>query len=407
MSGISVETRMGRVEGFCDPKFSEIKDRFIENFERRGELGANVALTLDGKLLVDLWGGKKNKEGEPWEKDTVSIVFSCTKGASALCAHLLAERGLLDLDAPVTRYWPEFGQGGKESARVSMALDHTLGVPHLRTPVKENGYNDYEYMADLVAREEAFWVPGTRTGYHGITFAWTVGELVRRSSGRRLGRFFRDELAGPLGIDFWIGLPEEHESRVARLYFGVPDAKATPSRFMQAVLGDPNSISHLFTFNSGKADFNTREVHAAEIGSANGIGNGRALALLYAPFANGGGTFVSRDAVTRMGRVSSATQDDATLMASTRFGLGFMKSMDNRRISGAEGMSCILSEAAFGHVGMGGSIGFADPEAHMSFGYNMNQLGAGVLLNERGQSLVDAAYRALGYRSHAGGAWAL
>lgn len=405
MSQVSVGTRMGRVEGFCDPRFSEVKDQFIENFERRGELGANVALTLEGRVMVDLWGGQKNKEGAPWEKDTMSIVFSSTKGVAALCVHILVERGLLDLDAPMTRYWPEFAQGSKESARVSMALDHTLGVPHVRAPVKEGGYADYDYMADLVAREDAFWVPGTRTGYHGLTFAWTIGELVRRASGKRLGRFLRDELAGPLGADFWIGLPEAHEPRVARLYYGAPAPDALPTRFVQA-LADPNSISYLFTFNSGNADFNSREVHAAEIGSANGIGNGRALALVYAPFANGGGKFVSPDTVTRMGRVSSATQDDATLLAPTRFALGFMKSMDNHRISGAEGMSCILSEAAFGHVGMGGSIGFADPEARMSFGYNMNQLGAGVLLNDRGQSLVDAAYRALGYRSSTGGAWA-
>jgi CubicO group peptidase (beta-lactamase class C family) len=407
MNNISVKTSGGIVEGFCDPKFSAVKDQFIENFERRGELGANVALTLDGKLVLDLWGGQKSKEGDPWTQDTMCIVYSSTKGVAALCVHMLVERGLLDLDAPIAQYWPEFAQGGKESALVSMALDHTAGVPHIRTPIKEHGYNDYDYMANLVAREEAFWVPGARTGYHGITFAWTIGELVRRASGKRLGKFLRDELAGPLGADFWIGLPLEHEARVAPHYMGAPTAGAMQTRFIQAIMNDPNSISHLFTFNSGKTNFNMRATHAAEIASANGIGNGRALALLYAPFANGGGKFVSKDVLARMGRVSSATHEDATLLVPTRFALGFMKSIDNRKIPNSEGMSCLLSDAAFGHVGMGGSIGFADPDCGMSFGYSMNQQGAGILLNERGQSMIDAAYEVLGYRSNASGVWAM
>ena len=407
MDKIQVQTSAGQVEGFCDPKFAEIKDQFVANFEKRGEMGASVALTLDGKMLVDLWGGRKSKDGGSWDKDTVGIVYSCTKGVSALCAHLLVERGLLDLDAPITRYWPEFGQGGKETALVSMALDHTAGVPHVRSPVKDHGYNDYDYMVNLVEKEAAFWAPGERTGYHGITFAWTIGELVRRTSGKRLGQFFRDELGGPLGADFWIGLPEAHEPRVARLHMMPPLETTAQTRFWKAIANDPKSVPGLFTFNSGKTDFNDRQSRASEIGSANGVGNARSLAQLYAPFANGGGKFVSKDTLTRMGRVSSATHDDVTLMVPTRFALGFMKSMDNRKIEHAAGMSAILSDAAFGHVGMGGSIGFADPECGMSFGYTMNNLGHGILMNDRGQSLVDSAYRALGYRSDKSGVWAM
>jgi CubicO group peptidase (beta-lactamase class C family) len=413
MSGVNVtqETSAGTVEGFYDPKFRPVYEAFVENFEMRGEVGANVSLTLEGRTLVDLWGGRKAKDGDAWTRDTVSIVFSCTKGATALCAHMLADRGLLDLDAPVSRYWPEFARNGKEGALVSMMLDHSAGVPHVRPKLKDGGYYDYDYMIDLVAGETPFWEPGTRNGYHGVTFAWTVGELVHRAGGKRLGAFFRDEVARPLGLDFWIGLPEEIESRVAPMISAPLDPDAPLNKFTKAVIGDPQSAAHLFLMNSGNANFNSRECHAAEIGSANGITNGRGLAAMYAPLANGGALggvrLVSADTLARMGRVSMATHEDATLLIPTRFAPGFMKSMDNRKLDVPEGASCILSDAAFGHVGMGGSIGFADPQARMSFGYNMNMMGMGILLNDRGQKLIDAAYGALGYRSNASGVWAV
>lgn len=404
LQNFSAETKAGHVEGSYDPKFKGVVDAFVENFESRDEVGANVCLTLEGKTLVDLWGGKVARDGAPWTRDTISIVFSCTKGATAICAHLLADRGLLDLDAPVSKYWPEFAKNGKENATVSMMLDHSVGLGHVRTKLKDGAYYDYDYMIKVLEEEAPFWEPGTRNGYHGVTFAWTVGELVHRASGKRMGEFFRDEVAKPLGLDFHIGLPEEHEPRVARMINAVPDEMSLKSRFTQAVINDPNSLASLFLMNNGAADFNSRECHAAEIGSANGITNGRGLAGLYKPFANG--ELVSADTIARMGRVAMATHEDATLLIPTRFALGFMKSMDNRKVPNVRDMSCILSDAAFGHVGMGGSIGFADPEAKMSFGYNMNRMGNGILLNDRGQSLVDAAYTSLGYRSNASGVWA-
>jgi CubicO group peptidase (beta-lactamase class C family) len=400
---LSKDTTAGRMEGEYDPKFKGVVGAFIENFEKRDEVGANVAITLEGRAVVDLWGGRKTRGGAPWTRDTVSIVFSCTKGATAICAHLLADRGLLDLDAPVARYWPEFAQAGKEEAVVSMMLDHSVGLPHPRTKLKDGAYYDYDYMVDLLAREAPFWKPGTRNGYHGVTFAWTVGEIVHRAAKKRLGLFFRDELARPLGLDFWIGLPEDIEPRVAPVIYAEPDEATLNSKFSQAVIKDPTSLPHLFLMNGGKVNFNSREAHAAEIGSANGISNGRGLAGLYTPLANH--ELVSADTLARMGRVAMATHEDATLLIPTRFALGFMKSMDNRQVPNSSNMSVILSEAAFGHVGMGGSIGFADPVARMSFGYNMNRMGNGILVNDRGQSMIDAAYLALGYRSNASGAW--
>jgi CubicO group peptidase (beta-lactamase class C family) len=410
MTTVSITTKAGPIEGLCDPRFRGVLDAFVDNFETRDEVGASVAIALDGKPLVDLWGGRKTRDGEPWTVDTISLVFSSTKGATALCAHMLADRGLLDLDLPVGRYWPEFAQGGKENARVSMMLDHSVGVPHVRCELKDGGLYDYAYMVDLVAREPAFWEPGTRNGYHAMTMAWTVGEIVHRISRRRLGDFFANEVAKPLGLEFWIGLPEGEEHRVAPMIQARPDAAATQSKFMQTVQTRPGSPAQLFLRDLVRFNSNTREWRAAEIGSANGMTNARGLMGLYHPLANGGShqglRFVGKDTLERMSRVSMATHEDATLMIPTRFSLGYMKAMDNRREKDAGNASLLISEPAFGHVGAGGSVGFADPECRLSFGYTMNRMGLGLLMNERGQALIDAAYRALGYRSNAGGAWA-
>jgi CubicO group peptidase (beta-lactamase class C family) len=408
MDSVSLTTSQGAVEGQCDPRFHGLVDAFVENFETRGEVGASLCVTIEGRPVVDLWGGRKSVGGDPWTRDTISVVFSCTKGASALCAHMAADRGLLDFEAPVTRYWPAFGQGGKETALVGMMLDHSVGVPAIREKLEDGGACDYDYMIGMLEREAAFWAPGTRNGYHGVTSAWTVGEMVHRSTGTRMGQFLREAVCEPLGIDFWMGLPEEHEPRVAPMIGAPVDDAARNSRIALAMRADPTGPTALFMTNTG-FNANSRAAHAAEIGSATGISNGRGLAGLYAPLANGGALngvrLVGADTLTRMRQVSVATHEDATLKIPTRFSLGFMKSMDNRKLDNAEACSVLLSEPAFGHVGAGGSIGFADPQCRMSFGYSMNRMGPGILLNDRGQSLVDAAYRALGYRTNAGGVW--
>ena len=411
MANIAVTTQRGIVQGTCDDRFKGVLEAFVENFQSQDEVGASVAITLEGKTVVDLWGGQKTDGGDPWERDTIGVVFSCTKGASALCAHMAADRGLLDFNAPVTRYWPAFGQAGKEGALVSMMLDHSVGLPSVRAPLKEGAFYDYDYMVEVLAKETPFWKPGTRNGYHGVTSAWTVGEMVHRSTAKRMGLFLRDEVTGPLGVDFWMGLPEEHETRVAPMIPALVDAAARNSRMAQAMKADPTGPTAMFLGGMGRFSPNTRVAHAAEIGSANGISNGRGLAGLYAALANGGSLngvrLVGPDTLSRMGQISVATHEDATLAIPTRFSLGFMKSMDNRALDNTASCSAILSDAAFGHVGAGGSIGFADPACKMSLGYMMNRMGQGILLNPRGQSLVDAAYLALGYRSNAGGVWAM
>lgn len=402
-------------EGTVKPGFERVAEAFQKNFDAKGEVGASVCLTVGGETVVDLWGGTADqKTGAPWTKDTVGIVFSCTKGATAVCAHVLASRGKLDLDAPVAELWPEFAGNGKEHATARMMLDHSVGVPALRAKVKDNGPYEWHYMTSLLAKEAPFWEPGTRNGYHGFTFGWTVGEMVRRAAGVSLGTFFQNEIAQPLGLDFWIGLPEEIEPRVAPIipFVYKPEQAKTP--FMIDLATKRDSPAALFYFNVGAwrtGGANTRAGRAAEIGAANGITNARGLAGLYAPLAQGGGKLVDGKTLARMGEVSMATHDDATLRIPTRFALGFMKSMDNRKrtigakLFGPDVDSVIMSSAAFGHVGAGGSLGFADPVAGLSFGYTMNRMGPGLLMNERGQALVDAAYLSLGYTNKDGGVW--
>ena len=397
---------MTEVNGTCDPKFAQLKSEFEKNFAERGEVGASVCLSVNGEKAVDLWGGVANKDtGEAWQEDTVSIVFSCTKAATALCAHMLIDQGKLDLDAKVAEYWPEFATNGKESTTVSMMLNHESGVPALREPVKEGGVCDWDYMCARLAAEAPFWEPGTRNGYHMISFGWTVGELVRRVSGKSLGTFFAENVAGPLGMRYWIGLPEGETPHIAPILLYEPQPADVPGKFAMQLLGDPNSIPHLSVLNVGGWSANQPEAHKAEIGGAGGITNARNQVKMYEQLAMGGGSLVSRDRLDHMSRVATSTARDATLQVGTRFGPGFMKSMDNRGATPGNQDSVILGDRAFGHVGAGGSIGFADPECGLAFSYTMNQMGQSLLMNERGQSLIDAAYEALGYTSDKSGAW--
>ncbi len=410
---VSQDVEGKQVQGFVSERFQPVYDAFVENFRTRNEGGASVCLTYQGETVVDLWGGYRDiKTKVPWEEDTLVVVFSSTKGATAFCAHVLIDRGDLDLNAPMADYWPEFSCAGKEDATVAMALDHSVGVPAVREKLKPGAFYDWDYMAERVAAEEAFWQPGTRLGYHAVTFGWTVGELVRRVSGKSLGTFFKDEIADPLGIDFWIGAPADVEPRIATLKRNLPPAGDPQSRFIKKVLTDPSSPSSLFILNNGGAQAGEPAYWQAEQGAGSGLTNGRGLAGLYAPLANGGahqGTqFVGSNTLARMGRVAMATHEDATLAIPTRFALGFMKSIDNRGLTSGDNVpmeSVILSDAAFGHVGMGGSLGFADPQENLSFGYAMNNMGLGILLNDRGQSLVDAAYQSLGFTTNVSGVW--
>jgi len=379
------------VQGHYDPAFNSVRDIFEQNFTERGEVGASVCLRDSaGRVVVDLWGGTRADGQTPWTRDTMSIVFSCTKAATALCAQLLIDRGQLDPDALVTKYWPEFGANGKELTTVRDMLRHRSGVPALREPVKPGGFLDFEYIVERLAAETPFWEPGTSHGYHMVTFGWTVGELVRRVSGKSLGQFFKDEIANPYGLDFHIGLAENEFERVSKLIVYKPDATDAPSAFVQAMFADPAGLQALAFGNNGGWHFDTPDSWQAEIGGAGGISNARGLAAMFGSLF-GNSPLLSKARIDAM-RTPVSEGMDTTLCIPTRFGEGFMLSIDNRDLPG-DGQSAIFGDGAFGHVGMGGSIGFADPEAGFSFGYTMNKMGGGILLNPRGQLLVDAAYQ--------------
>lgn len=401
-----------KVEGFCKPDYQSIKDVFVDNFVNKGEVGASLAISIAGETVVDLWGGYCDESRQtPWSENTISIIFSCTKAATALAAHLLIDRGELELDAPVSKYWPDFAQNGKQDTTVRMMLNHGSAVPAFRETLKPGAYYDWDYMIERLEQEAPFWEPGTRNGYHMVSFGWTVGELVKRISGQSLSDFFKQEIAEPLGMDYWISLPESEAGRVAPIIQFLPGPDTPPTDFIEALMGDPKSISHLSFFNSGGWDVNSTETMTAEIGGAGGLSNARGMVKMYVPLANDGAAngkqLLSMSTIQRMSEVSMASAKDATLLMPTRFGLGFMKTMDNRHRPQGHMESVIMGRGAFGHVGAGGSLGFADPECHLAFAYTMNKMGGGLMLNERGQSLVDAIYQALGFKDNKPGFWRL
>ena len=409
------------IEGTCTPEFAGVREEFARNFAERGEIGASVCVTVDGQPVVDLWGGVADvSTARPWAADTIGHVWSATKGATALCAHLLISRGELDLNAPVVTYWPEFAKNGKEGILVRHLLNHQAGLPAVREPLPPGSFYDWELMTETLASEEPFWRPGTRNGYHALTFGYLVGEVIRRVSGRTLGEFFRDEVAGPLGLEFWLGLPAEHEGRVAPTIPAAPPGPGDPvPGFYVAAMTDPTSVQALVIVNTGgymllPGESDSRAAHAAEYGAVGGITNARGLAGMYRPLAlgglmdgtAGGGRLIDPDQIAVMSAVSSATSVDAVMLVPTRFTLGFCKTMDNRYLPLADREGILMSGEAFGHTGMGGSHGFADPKARLSFGYTMNRQGTGLGVNERGQSLIDAVYRAIGYHQIGdGGSW--
>jgi CubicO group peptidase (beta-lactamase class C family) len=385
------------IEGKIDAAFAPVRRELERSFAERGEVGAAVAVFVDGKLVVDAWGGLANRrDGVPWSRDTAALVFSSTKAATSLAAHVLAARGRLDLDAPIARVWPELGAAGKEAITLRQALAHRAGLPAIDEALPIEAAYDWERMTAAIARQVPHWEPGTAHGYHPFTFGWIVGEVVRRVAGRSLGAFVREEIAGPPGLELWIGLPEEHEPRVARLLPPPPPARMTA--FLGALLTPDTLTARSFLnpmtfFAPGEA--NSRAMRAAEIPAANGVATARALAALYAAIVEGGRhgrpEVVPREVALEMGEVVSEG-DDLVLLQPTRFSAGFMKTMER-----AEGAAWFgPSASALGHSGAGGSFGMADPDARVAIGYVMNQMGSGALLNERGQAIVEAVFESLG-----------
>jgi CubicO group peptidase (beta-lactamase class C family) len=382
------------IQGECDQRFERVKRVFAENFERRDELGATVAVTLDGRPVVDLWGGHlDHAKTKPWQRDNIVNVWSTTKGLTAICAHKLAGEGKLDLDAPVTKYWPEFAQGGKAEVPVSYLLNHKAGLAAIRAPLRNEDLFSWEVVTRELARQEPWWTPGTKHGYHAITFGWLVGEVVRRVSGKSLGTYFRDEIAKPLGIDAYIGFDASLDPRVAEIFPAPPPPPGQPNP-MADLVKNPESVSAKAIMNPPTtmlpATTNSRAWRGAEIPGANGHANARALSRLYGALARGGevdGLRVMNSSELPRCYTEQSKGTDAVLGFTTRFSLGFMMSLPGSPLG--------PNARSFGHPGAGGSLGFADPDTKIGFGYAMNQMGSGMLLDPRAAALIDAVYASL------------
>ncbi len=402
---------MTRIEGTTAAGFDEVRDVFARNFDEHGEVGAAFAVYLDGEPIVDLTGGTRT-DGAPYDERTLQMVFSSTKGATALCAHLLAQRGELDLHAPVIEYWPEFGAHGKGDVPVSWLLCHKSGLIDTARSMTHDEMLDWDTVTAALADTEPLWEPGTQHGYHAVTYGWLVGEVVRRVSGRSLGQFFADEVAGPLGLDFWIGLPDDQVDRVSRLIpMAPPDGlpmmmaeegaasgdgsgEAPPGlvQLLDMLLGPGNLAGRALSAPGGASGdenvWNDPRTWAAEIPAANGVTNATSLARMYAATVGevDGLRLLSPESLNAAiePQVEGA---DAVLMFPIPFGLGYMRHSDFSPFAGAR---------SFGHYGAGGSVGFADPDRRLAVGYTMNQMQFGIAGDPRTAALIEVVDRLVG-----------
>jgi CubicO group peptidase (beta-lactamase class C family) len=386
------------IHGTCDARFQRVREVFAQQFSDPQEVGAAVCVTLEGRTVVDLWAGHGDAaRTRPWTPDTIVNLFSTTKGMTSLCAHRLVDQGRLDLDAPVARYWPEFAQADKGGIPVRWLLDHSAALPAIEAPLPSAAIYDWDAMTSALAAQAPWWEPGTAHGYHALTFGWLVGEIVRRISGRSLGTYFRDEIAGPLGADFRIGTPEDLDARTAELIPAPMPKPGDGDNLLAAILANAKPFALKAFMNPFVLPqaFNARAWRAAEIPAANGHGSARALARIYGAVARGtldGVTVLSRDAIDDA-RTIRRDGPDLVIPLPTRYGAGFQVGTDAEPI----GPPPVAGRAgAFGHSGAGGSLGFCDPELQLGFGYAMNRMEMGLfLIGPRATALMNAAYASL------------
>ncbi|MEM9606133.1 MAG: serine hydrolase domain-containing protein [Actinomycetota bacterium] len=376
------------VQGTVESGFEKVADAFRANFTEQGDVGAAFALHVDGELVVDLRGGVADRStAAPYTDRTLQLVYSTTKGIAAICIGMLVDRGLIDLGAPVAQYWPEFGAEGKEAITVAQMMSHQAGIPAVDVKLTLDEVLAVDPMVEALAAQAPLWEPGTKHGYHAITYGWLVGELVRRIDGRRINQFLQEDICGPLGVEFWIGLPESEDERVAPLLTAAPPTDPEELQLMFAVAG-PGTLGARALFLDGLfapgtgAGFNSTDVHRTEMPAANGITTARSLSRIYAATVAevDGVRLLSPETVDAM-RAEQVNAPDACLVATTRFGAGFMLHGE---------LPPLLGDGSFGHAGAGGSLGYADPETGVGYGYVMNQMGGGIAGDPRTITLNDA-----------------
>jgi CubicO group peptidase (beta-lactamase class C family) len=391
------------VHGRHDPRFARVREALAEILASGFEVGAALAVYVDKQPVIDLWGGHADAaRTRPWERDTIVNLYSVGKAVTAVCALRLAEAGLLDLDAPVARHWPEFAQAGKARIPVRYLLTHQAGLPAIARPLPSGAWARWDVMTRALAEQAPWWEPGAGHGYHVNTQGFLVGEVVRRITGRTLGTYLRQEITGPADVDFFIGFGAELDDRCADLVAPAPTAEGEELRRQLSV--DPAGLSGfaLMRVNayrnppevSGIGVASTRAWRAAEVPSTNGHGNARAVARLYSALAGDGtldGVHVLSPETIARAIEPQVHGEDIVLQRPTRFGLGVQLTMAERPLG--------PSPRAFGHFGAGGSLGFADPDVGLAFGYAMNQ-GRGGWLHKHVRHLIDLVYAALQSRSH-------
>ena len=379
----------GAIQGECAPRFTAVREAFAANFTSGREVGASFAASVDGRLVVDLWGGHADAaRTRPWERETIVNVWSVTKAMTALSAHLLVDRGLLDVNAPVAEYWPEFAQAGKGAIPVRHLLAHQAGLAAIRAPLPRDAFYDWSCMTTALAAEAPWWEPGSASGYHALTFGFLVGEIVRRITGRTLGTFLRDEVTRPLGADFHIGLPESEDGRVAEMI--PPTASEAAAAGPQAQI-DPESMLGKLMRNPLVTPPMANQLawRRAEVPAANGHGNARSVVRVLSALACGG----TLDGERVMGAETIAraiepqwSGRDLVLNIPMRWALGFMRS--------SSVLSLGPNPRAFGHGGWGGSLGIADPDGRVAWAYVMNKMSPGTTGDWRAAGMLAALYAA-------------
>jgi CubicO group peptidase (beta-lactamase class C family)/hypothetical membrane protein len=384
-----------QVHGLVAPGFEEVRAEFERNFAERGEIGAAVAAWWRGEKVVDLWGGRRTPDADdPWNEDTMVPVMSSTKGLAAMAMAVANARGWVDYDAPVARYWPEFAQNGKAGITVRQLLGHEAGLVLLDEPLTIARLRDLDELARLLARQTPSWPPGTRHGYHAMTIGLYMQEIIRRAdpAHRTFGRFFHEEIAEPLGIEFYIGLPAAiPDARLAKVkplsrWRGILALRDTPPGLIWQIFQPGSLLRKALVIN---VEPNSRDYLTVELPAGNGVGTARAIARAYAAFADGGAEVgLTPETFARLvAPPPTSNPRDEVLGIPTYFSLGFARP--------GPGTAFGLTPRGFGAPGAGGSFGFADPDARLGYGYVMNKLDFWLFDDPREKALREAVYRAI------------